>query len=141
MTVVAGFDGVMHRLAPEPLRRKPFAGARVQSGQLVRVLPHELGGQEIDEQMVIAIPAAIVVERQDEQLAPLDLGDERGRIGRLCNRGADIGTKAAENHGPHQELAHRFRQGSEDFFLQVPADVAASTAERLDQIADVALAA
>src|SRR5258705_12460381 len=91
--------------------------------------------------MVITVPASLVVERKDEQLAPLDLGDEVIGIRHASNGGTDVGAKATKYHRSHQEPANRFRQGGKNLFLQVAADGARRTAERLDQVADTALPA
>ena len=61
-------DGIEH----EPLAFKPGAGRPVQSGDEIRVLVEQALVQDIGEELVVAIPAANIIQRIQEQICALE---------------------------------------------------------------------
>ena len=68
---IAGGQRVSNGVVGQPVPLVPLCGRAVQLRNLVRVLPEEASSQQIGEQMVIAPPAALLVEGKQEQVRPL----------------------------------------------------------------------
>jgi hypothetical protein len=62
-------QGVADRLGRFPVPLVPLAGPPVQGRHPVGVLVQEVGAPDVREQVVVAVPAAAVVERDQEQVA------------------------------------------------------------------------
>ena len=69
--VVLGSEGVAHRFGHLAVPLAPLGGARQELGD--RLVPRlmEAGLQQVGKEMMIAIPAAIVVQGHDKEVAPL----------------------------------------------------------------------
>ena len=74
--VVAG-QRVADRGQRVVIRLEPGAGPSMQLGDLVRPLVEQVRLQHIGEQVVVAIPLPPVVERDEEEVGPLER-DQRG---------------------------------------------------------------
>ncbi len=59
---------MLDRRGVAPLLREPAGGAPVELGHLGAVLALELASQELGAQRVVAEPAVLVVERDEEQV-------------------------------------------------------------------------
>ena len=70
---VAGRVGVDERGLRVEVRLVPGSRAPVQHRHQVGLLLVELTLQEVAEEMVVPVPAAVVVEPDEEQVRPLDL--------------------------------------------------------------------
>ena len=75
----AGGDRVVDRLVDAPAGRVPRRRAGVQLGHEVRLGAREFALQQVAQQVVVAEPVAAVVERDDEQVRPERLGEQRAR--------------------------------------------------------------
>ena len=62
---------------------EPVAGAHVEIRQVGGVLGEQAGVQHVGEQVVVAVPGALGVERDNEEVLPLEV---RQRPGRRCRR-------------------------------------------------------
>jgi hypothetical protein len=69
---VRAFQGVVHRLQQVAVRGVPLARAPVQLGDQVQLLVDQPGAQDVREQVVVAVPAALVVEGDDEQVLTVE---------------------------------------------------------------------
>jgi hypothetical protein len=65
----------------------------------------ELATQHVAEQVVVAIPLAAAVERDEEQVRGFDLVQHASRVGALQHRVAHSRRKACEDGGADQELS------------------------------------
>ena len=93
LRLVAGLEDMADGLVPQAFAREPFAGPRMQPGQLVGLGPRELRQQKIGEQVVIPIPAALVVEREDEESTPVDVVDDPDGVRHAGDCSGDVGAK------------------------------------------------
>src|SRR3954470_12460509 len=103
----------------------------------IGVRQHEMLLQHVGKEMVVAIPLAPVVERDDEEIATLQVLEDRLRIGFSKDRVAQWPAQSAEHGGAKQKTADRFGLGAEDFVDEVVGNVTTLTGERVDEPAYV----
>jgi hypothetical protein len=85
-------------------RGEPVAGARVQPGDVVvRARLRELATEDLPEDMVVAEPLATPVERNEEEVRPLDLAEHPPRRVVATHRITQRGTEPIEHAGVEQE--------------------------------------
>jgi hypothetical protein len=120
---------VVDRLADEPGLGQPGEGAPVQLGPHVGRSPLELGVQQVGEQVVIAVPLPMIVERRQEEVGVLELYQQA--CGAVATGGgvAERAGHPLEDRRLHQEVAHRRHQRIEGNLGEVVADVARGPAE------------
>ena len=68
---VAGGQCVPHGRLGIPGPVVPLAGATMQPGHVAGPFVEQAGVEHVGEQVVVPVPAAVVVERDDEQVLPL----------------------------------------------------------------------
>ena len=85
----------------------PAAGPAMQPGDVAGALVEQVGAQHVGEQVVVAVPAAVVVERDDEQVLPLQRLEHRpARPVRAGDGVAQRPGQPVEDRGVEQEPAH-----------------------------------
>jgi hypothetical protein len=126
--VVAG-DRVPDRLGDRALARPPGRRAPVQPWDARGRVPLQLAA-ELSEQRVVAVPPAAIVERDREEVAPLELGEPLGRAGLARDHVAEVGAQAVQDRGPDEEAAQLRRDPVEDLAAEVVDDVAVVPGER-----------
>jgi hypothetical protein len=98
----------------------------VQGGHQVGFRAGQLTAQNLGEQVVIAEPLPVLIQRDDEQVLALERVDERGRVARIGDGTGDgtgdgiaqRRTEPAEDRGPGEELADLGRLLAEYVFDQ-----------------------
>jgi hypothetical protein len=63
----------MHGVLEHAVVGVPLAGSAVQGEGAAGVLTQESSPERLREQVVVAVPGALIVERDDEQVAALEL--------------------------------------------------------------------
>ena len=76
---VLGRQGVADRLVHQPLLLVPLAGPAVQLRDAVGLLRFQTTAQALREQVVVAIPAPLLVERRHEQVGAFHPHQDRRR--------------------------------------------------------------
>jgi hypothetical protein len=66
-------ERVMHGVLEHAVVGVPLAGSAVQGEGAAGVLAQESSPERLREQVVVAVPGALIVERDDEQVAALEL--------------------------------------------------------------------
>ena len=94
--------------------------------------PLELGAQQLGEQVVIAVPLAMIVERRQEQVGVLEADQQVGGVAAAGGGVAERAGHPLEDRRLDQEVAHRGLQGIERNLGEVVADVARGSAEAGD---------
>ena len=122
--VIARRQQVTQRVLDQACLGQPLTGAMVQFGQAgLALLLLELVQQKIAEQIVIAVPGALVIERNDKQILRFQPGDGSltgSRPGTAGQQGlAQGGAEAVYQGGAGQERSHRLRQVGHDLLYQV----------------------
>ena len=101
---VARGERVLYGPVLHPVRRAPRCRAGVELRHQVGLAPRELGLEQVAEEVVVPVPAAAVVERDDEQVRVLELCQRLGRVGAVEDRIAQRRGHPVEHRGPREEL-------------------------------------
>src|SRR5262249_20777888 len=111
----------------------PRAGPTVKLVDFLRSLAEETCPQHIAEEVVIAIPKTVIVERHDKQVRPLQRL-ERGPAGGASDDSiTERRSHVAENRGSEQEVADLVGLTLEYLFDEVVHDKAVVTGEVGDE--------
>ena len=102
---VARADRVADGVVDRALGQVPGGRPPVQLGHVVRRREGQLVLQQLAEEVVVAVPLAAVVERHEEEVGALQLGQHARRAGRAGHRVAQGTREPAQHRGPQQELA------------------------------------
>ena len=103
--VAARRERVLDRFLSQGMGFEPCAGTTVQH-DLLRI--GEAFAKEIDEELVVPEPAALVIQPPQEEVGALDLKQHLPAVGALGDSIAEIGRKAIEDAGLAQEVLQRF---------------------------------
>ena len=112
----------------------------MQQRDQVRLAPGQLQAQQLGEQVVVAVPVAVVVEGDQEQVGLLQLGQQLGRPLGLQHRVAQRPRQPLQDRGADHEAAQRLGLAGQDLGAQVVDDVAVAGLEAGDERARVGLA-
>ncbi len=130
---VARGERVPHRRLGLPGVREPRTGAAMQLRHRRRPLPLEVRGEHVGEQVVVAVPPPLVVERHHEQVAPLQRLQHLRAAGVRGHRVAQRAGEAFEHGGAEQEVADVGRLLVQHLRHQVVDDVAVVAGEPGDE--------
>ena len=100
-------------------------------------LASEATAQEVGKQVVVAIPAPIVVQRDDEEVVPLQFLQHLLTIRATGERIAQRTTQVTEDGGLEEKLPYPPGLAFEDLFGQIVEDVAVAAGEGFDKARDV----
>ena len=120
---VAAGDGVTHGALAVPVSLVPGGRAPVQVGHRLRGLALELGAQQLGEQVVIAIPGVVVVERGHEEAVARQSFEQARGVDLAGHRVAQAGRELIEDRGTEQELLHVGWLAVEDLGGEVAGDL------------------
>ncbi len=135
--VVAAGDRVPYGIAQQPVVGQPSAGRGVQLADPVGVPGSQTGTQCVGEQMVVAEPAALVVERDDEQVLALEGLQHQLTVGAESQGVAQTAAQLVEHGGVEQEGAYLVRLPAQNLLNQVVEDEPMASREGLDKPSDV----
>ena len=113
----------------------PAAGPDVQAGHVVRLLLVQTLPQQLAKEVVVAIPAPLVVQRDDEEVGAFEVGQGflPGCGGVLQDGIAQRATQAVEYGGAQQKGLNAGGLPLEHFLHQVVQDETMAAAESLDE--------
>ena len=100
----------------------PAAGPPMQHRHVLGALGEEPGEQHVGEQVVVAVPAALVIERNEEQVASFQRLEEAASAGSCGDRVAQGTAQAIQDGGVQQEPAQVCRLLVEHLVDQVVHD-------------------
>ena len=127
--LVAGGHRVPDGLVGLPVLLVPGGGAAADPGLLTGLAPVQLRLEHLGEQPVVAIPLALVVLGNDEQVERLDLVEPGGGAGRVQHRVAERAADAVQHRGPQQEPDRLRRLAGQHLVEEVVHDVAAAAGD------------
>ena len=132
--VVPGSEGVAHRFGHLPVPLAPLGGARQQLGDLLGSRLMEAGLQQVGKEMMIAIPAAIVVQGHDKEVAPLQPLEHLLAVRTAPGDGvAERAGEPGEDRGLEQEGLDLLRLAREHLLDQEVQDEAVGAREGPDE--------
>ena len=119
-------SGVLDRFLHEPLRATP---GRRAAAELACCLGAELELQDLSEQMVVAIPLAAIVQRDEEHVRVREVGKHRKRVLAPQNGVAQLRREAPEHRCTHQEVLDLRRKCRQNLFGQIFPNLAGTARE------------
>ena len=111
----------------------PVAGAAVQLGHVAGPLVEQMSLQDVAEQVVVAVPAAVVVERDEEQVLPVQRWQHGPPVGPAGDRVAERAGEPVQDRGLEQEGAHVRRLAVEHLVGEVVDDESVVAGEARDE--------
>ena len=97
----------------------------------------QTGTQRVGEEVVVAVPPALVVERDDEQVLALKGLQHRLTVGATGQGVAQAAGHLVEHGGVEQERAHHVRLPAQNLLDEVVEDEPMASREGLDEPSDV----
>ncbi|MFE6487492.1 hypothetical protein ACFVGN_31790, partial [Streptomyces sp. NPDC057757] len=134
---VSCFERVTDRRCRLPRVGVPLAGPAVQAHDLAGVFVGQVRAKDVREEMVIAVPAALVVEPDDEQVGPVEDFEHGSAVPASGDGVAQRAVEAAQDGRPEQEVTHVIALAGQDLVDQVVEDVPVVTGESGDEVRDV----
>ena len=136
--VVATGERVSEGVVGQLVLLVPVGGGAVQRGGPGGVLACQSGPQQVGEQVVVAPPPALAVERQQEQVRPLDGLQQQLAVTAPEDRVAQRPGQPVEHRALQQERPDVLGLPVQYLLGQVVQDVAVAAGELLDEPGDVA---
>ncbi len=106
-----------------------------------RLLYLQAGAEQTGEQVVVAPPAAYLIQRDQEQARPLGLLEQRLAALAAGDGVAQRAAEPLEHRGFQQERAHLLALALQHFLGQVVQDVAVAAGERRHEPGGIVLSA
>src|SRR5215218_5617113 len=131
--IVRGYDGLPNRPLEESRALQPLVRPSAQGGHQVGLGALELEEQQLGEEMVVAVPLALLVQGYYEQVGASELAQEPGGTLPARHRVAKGSRHRPQNRGLEQKLPHFLRKDSQDLLSQETDDVAVGASEGLDE--------
>jgi hypothetical protein len=138
---VAGRGRVVGRVDDQTSVPIPGARAAVETGESVRRGRLELVLEELTEEVVIAVPLAPGVERDEQQVRVLQVSQQRARLLPLGDGVAQGAAETFQDAGLQQERPELGWLAGENLGGQIVNEVAVVAGEALDQRARIGSAA
>ena len=104
--MVARGQGVADRLDRHGVAGVPVAGATMQLGDAFAVAAAQLALQQLGKKVVIAIPAPLVVQRNEEEVGRQQPLQQRRAAGQPGDCVAQVAAEPRQDRGVQQELLH-----------------------------------
>src|SRR5215213_5787478 len=131
--VVSGRDGLPDRPIEVARTLQPPARPFAQGGHQVGLAAPELVEQQLGEEMVVAVPLSLLVQRNHEQVGAGELAQESARTLPTRDRIAQRASHRPQYRGLEQKLPNLLGESSQNFLSQETDDVAVAAAKRLDE--------
>ena len=131
---VAGRRRVLDRLVDRVGLAIPSRRAAVKLGSEPRTGARQLMAQQFGEQVVIAVPLALGIQRDDERVVPLQSSEQPLGVRVSGHRGAQRPRKPLEDRALDHELAQLRRLAVEDLESEVVDDLLVVPGEGVDEL-------
>ena len=95
-----------------------------------RLVPEQLGREQVAEEMVDAVPPLLVVDRLEEEILVARLNEPHRRVVAVEHRVTQRGAQSIEDRGPGEERDLLSRQGVEHLGAEVLREVRVAAARR-----------
>ncbi|MNH06873.1 hypothetical protein D3C79_662520 [compost metagenome] len=127
---MSGTQCLLHGFVEQTLGLEPATGTQVQLRRRFRRLT---AAQQVGEQVVIAEPAAVLVQRYQEYLVRLQVTEDGGAVMAVAQGVAQGRAETLLTGGVVKKGLHIGGQDLDDLFQQVVADQALAAMQRLGQ--------
>ncbi len=123
---ILGGSGVLDRFVHEPVRVTP---SRRAAAELAGGVAPELDLKNLAEEVVVAIPLAAIVERDQEHVRVREVGKHRNRVLAPQNRVAQLRREAPKHRRAHQEVLDLRRERRQNLVGQIFPNLAGAARE------------
>src|SRR5215211_3396186 len=106
--MVSGGERVPDRLGDQCVLLVPTGGAEVQRRQQPGPFALKAASQEIGEEVMVTVPNPLIVQRNDQQVLPLQPFQRVLPVVAASESVAQGAAETVENRGLQQERLHRF---------------------------------
>jgi hypothetical protein len=130
---VAGGQGMVDGVVAQPVLLTPAGCSPVQLGHPLRVGLPEAGLQQVGEQVVVAPPAALLVQGDQEQVGPLNPLQQLLAVVAATHCVTQRARQPLQHRGLQQELNNVVGLAGQDLLGQVVEDEAVAAAEGGDE--------
>jgi hypothetical protein len=130
---VAGRQDMPNRVVDQAVPFVPGCGSAMQLRFLSSLDPVQPGAEEIAEQVMEAVPAALLVQGDQEQVGALECLEHVLAVGIAGDRVTKRAGETLEDRRPEQERPHPVRLALQYLLAQVVEDVAMSSRERTQE--------
>ena len=134
---VPGGQGVPDRIVDQPVALTPGGRGAVQLRQPFRLLLGKAHPQQVGEQLVVAVPAAHLVQRGQEQIGPLDGLKQPLPAGAAGDRIAQRAAQTVQHRRLQQEGPHLLGLAVQHLLGQVIQHIAVAARKRLHKASDI----
>src|SRR5215216_2956783 len=131
--VVSGRDGLPDRPLKVARTLQPPARPFVQDRHQVGLAAPELVEQQLGEEMVVAVPLSLLVQRNHEQVGVGEFTQESARTLPTRDCIAQRASHRPQYRGLQQKLPYILGESSQNLLSQEGDDVAVAAAKRLDE--------
>ena len=128
---ILGGERVPDRVRDQAASGEPGAGALMQIRHLFGVLGEQTCVEHVGEQVVVAVPGALGVERDNEEVSPLEVRQRPRALGAAGDGVAQRAVEPVEDGGAEQEVANLRGLPGKNLVGQVVDDEPVATGERL----------
>src|SRR5829696_1721691 len=135
--VVRGGEGVVYRLGEQSVVLVPTRGAEVQLSHEPRLFASEALAEKVGEEVMVAVPPTLIVERHHEEVLPLESLQHNLSVAATCQCVAQRSRHASQHRGREQEIPHDYRLARKDLIGQEVQHVAVAAGEGLDETGGV----
>jgi hypothetical protein len=137
---VAGGQGVADGVVDQPVALVPGRGRAVQPGHPLRVGLRQAGAEQVGEQVMKAPPAALPIQRDQEQVGPLGLLQQLLAVGAAGDRVAQRPRQPLQHRGLQQQGTEWLRLAVQHLLGEVVQHVPVAAGERRHEPGRVGMA-
>ena len=127
--IIRDSQGMFNRFGGQTIGSMPDGRAAVQFGQPLGLSALQLAAQQAGKQVVVAVPARLVIQRDQEQVSRQQFFQQRGAAAAAGHGIAQFAGQSRQDGGLQQERLYLERLDVQHFLGQVTQDKAVAAAE------------
>ena len=137
MLGVVGAQRVTHGVLGKAVRGIPLTGRPMEGGSAIGLLRGQAGAERVGEELVVAVPLALTVERDDEQVGAVERLEHRAAVTPAGEGVAQRPGQVAQHRRVEEEAAHRLGLVAQDLLHEVVEDEPVAAGEGIHELRGV----